>query len=59
MIPKAATRPSRLPSASEKPRPDVLAETLCQRALLAMARTQWNQAEAFASQARTVLRRAG
>ena len=39
--------------------PDVLAETLCQRALLAMARTQWNQAEAFASQARTVLRQAG
>ena len=39
--------------------PEVLAIALCERSLLAMARNQWSQAEAFASQARPVLRRAG
>ena len=39
--------------------PNVLADALCQRSLVAMARSQWSQAEAFASRARSVLRRAG
>jgi LuxR family transcriptional regulator, maltose regulon positive regulatory protein len=39
--------------------PDVLADILCERSLVAMARNHWDQAEAFAGQARTVLRRAG
>jgi LuxR family maltose regulon positive regulatory protein len=39
--------------------PNVLADALCQRSLVAMARNQWSQAEAFASRARSVLRRAG
>jgi len=39
--------------------PDVLSEALCGRSLLAMARNQWSQAETFASQAGTVMRRAG
>ena len=39
--------------------PDVLVRALCQRSLLAMERDQWSQAEAFADQARSVLRRAG
>ena len=39
--------------------PDVLVRALCQRSLVAMERDQWSQAEAFADQARSVLRRAG
>ena len=39
--------------------PDDLAVTLCERSLVAMARGQWDRAEALAGQARTVLRRAG
>ncbi|MGH3151503.1 MAG: LuxR C-terminal-related transcriptional regulator [Streptosporangiaceae bacterium] len=39
--------------------PDVLAIAFCERSLLAMARDEWSQAEAFASQARAVLRQAG
>ena len=39
--------------------PEVFAIALCERSLLVMARNQWSQAEAFASQARPVLRRAG
>jgi len=38
--------------------PDVLAYLLCERSLVAMARGQWGQTQAFASQARAVLRRA-
>ena len=39
--------------------PDVLVRALSQRALVAMDRHQWGQAEALASQARSVLQRAG
>ena len=39
--------------------PDDVAVALCERALVAMARSQWDQAEALAGQARTVLRRTG
>jgi LuxR family maltose regulon positive regulatory protein len=39
--------------------PDVLADILSERSLAAIARNQWSQAEAFASQARAMLRRAG
>ena len=39
--------------------PDDLALALCERSLVAMARSQWDQAEVLADQARTVLRRAG
>jgi LuxR family transcriptional regulator, maltose regulon positive regulatory protein len=39
--------------------PDVLADTLCERSLLAIARGDWSSAETFASQARTLERRAG
>jgi LuxR family transcriptional regulator, maltose regulon positive regulatory protein len=39
--------------------PDVLAVIFCQRALLAMARGEWDQAGALAAQARAVLRSAG
>ena len=39
--------------------PDVLADALCQRSLVAMARNQWSQAGVFASRARSVLCRAG
>jgi LuxR family transcriptional regulator, maltose regulon positive regulatory protein len=39
--------------------PEVLAIALCERALLAMARGQWDRAETFAEQARDVLRTAG
>ena len=39
--------------------PDDLAIALCERSLVAMARSQWDRAEALADQARTVLRRAG
>ena len=39
--------------------PDDLAVALCERSLVAMARSQWDRAEALAGQARAVLRRAG
>ena len=39
--------------------PEDVAVALCERALVAMARSQWDRAEALAGQARTVLRRAG
>jgi LuxR family maltose regulon positive regulatory protein len=39
--------------------PEVLAITLCERSLVAIARNQWSQAEALAGQAGTALRRAG
>ena len=39
--------------------PDVLVRALSQRALVAMERHRWDQAEALASQARSVLQRAG
>jgi LuxR family transcriptional regulator, maltose regulon positive regulatory protein len=39
--------------------PDILATALCYRSLIAMARNQWSQAEAFASQTRPLLRAAG
>jgi LuxR family maltose regulon positive regulatory protein len=39
--------------------PDILALTLCERSLVAMARNQWNDAQAFASRARARLRQAG
>src|SRR5690348_5365842 len=35
--------------------PDIIAQILCQRSLVAMARNQWNQAEALAGQARSLL----
>ena len=39
--------------------PDDLAVALCERSLVAMARSQWDRAEVLAERARTVLRRAG
>ncbi len=39
--------------------PDDLAVALCERSLVAMARNQWDLAEALAGQARTVFRQAG
>ena len=39
--------------------PDVAVDALCERSLVAMARNQWDRAEALAGQARTVLREAG
>jgi LuxR family transcriptional regulator, maltose regulon positive regulatory protein len=39
--------------------PNVIAHALCQRALISIERHQWGQAEALASQARSVLDRAG
>jgi LuxR family maltose regulon positive regulatory protein len=39
--------------------PDVLAGVLSERALVAIARNQWSQAEALATEAAAVLRRAG
>src|SRR5215813_3044072 len=39
--------------------PDTLAVAKCERSLVAMTRGDWNQAEALAGQAGTVLRRAG
>ncbi len=39
--------------------PEILADALCERSLVAMARNQWSRAEALAGQARTVLREAG
>ena len=38
--------------------PDTLANALCERSLVAMARSQWSRAEAFADQARAVAPRA-
>jgi LuxR family maltose regulon positive regulatory protein len=45
--------------AEEAGAPDDLALAVCERALLAMARSDWGQAEALAHQARTALHRAG
>jgi LuxR family transcriptional regulator, maltose regulon positive regulatory protein len=39
--------------------PELIALTLCERSLVAMARDQWDQAEALASRARARLRQAG
>src|SRR5215831_16404936 len=39
--------------------PNVMAVALCERALVALAGDQWDRAEAFARQARAVVRRAG
>ena len=39
--------------------PDDLAIALCERSLVAMARSQWDRAEVLAERARTVLRQAG
>jgi hypothetical protein len=39
--------------------PDAIAQILCERSLVAMARNQWNQAEALAGQARSLLDQAG
>ena len=39
--------------------PEVFAGALCERSLLVMARNQWSQAEALASQVHSVLRRTG
>ena len=39
--------------------PDTIAQMLCERSLVAMARNQWNQAEALAGQARSRLDQAG
>ena len=39
--------------------PDVLADALCERSLLAMARGEWSLADALVSQARAVSRQAG
>jgi LuxR family transcriptional regulator, maltose regulon positive regulatory protein len=39
--------------------PDDLAVALCERALLAMARSDWDRADALAGRARSALRRAG
>jgi LuxR family transcriptional regulator, maltose regulon positive regulatory protein len=43
----------------ERQSPDILAITLCERSLVAMARSQWNQAGTFASGAHDRLRQAG
>jgi LuxR family transcriptional regulator, maltose regulon positive regulatory protein len=39
--------------------PDIMAITLCERSLVAMARNQWNHAEAFTSRAHACIRQAG
>jgi LuxR family maltose regulon positive regulatory protein len=39
--------------------PEILADALCERSLVAMARNQWSRAGAFAGRARTVLCEAG
>ena len=39
--------------------PDVLAYLFCERSLLAMARGEWNQSEAFASHANSVVQQSG
>ncbi|HEU5386145.1 MAG TPA: LuxR C-terminal-related transcriptional regulator [Streptosporangiaceae bacterium] len=43
----------------ERGAPDIMAVTLCQRSLAAMARNQWDQAEDFAGRAHAHLRQAG
>jgi LuxR family maltose regulon positive regulatory protein len=43
----------------ERSAPEMIAITLCERSLVAMARNQWDQAEAFAGGARAQLRQAG
>ncbi len=43
----------------ERGAPDILAVTLCERSLAAMARGHWNHAEAFASRAHARLCQAG
>src|SRR5690242_2156761 len=43
----------------ERGAPDILAVTLCERSLAAMARNQWDQAEDFAGRAHAHLRQAG
>jgi hypothetical protein len=43
----------------ERQSPDILAVTLCERSLVAMTRSQWNQAGNFASGAHDRLRQAG
>jgi LuxR family maltose regulon positive regulatory protein len=45
--------------AEETGAPDDLAVALCERSLVAMARSDWSRAEALAAHARSVLRRAG
>jgi LuxR family maltose regulon positive regulatory protein len=45
--------------AEETGAPDDLAVALCERSLVAMARSEWSRAEALAAHARSVLRRAG
>jgi LuxR family maltose regulon positive regulatory protein len=42
-----------------QPAPDISAITLCERSLVAVARGQWNHAEAFASRAHARIRQAG
>ena len=39
--------------------PGVVAVALCERSLVAMARSEWSKAQVFAGRARTVVRRAG
>ena len=39
--------------------PDTIAHVLCERSLVAMARNKWNQAEALAGQARSLLDQSG
>ncbi len=46
-------------SVGEAGAPDVVAEALCERSLLAMKRGEWAQAEAFAGRAGTLLSRTG
>jgi LuxR family maltose regulon positive regulatory protein len=46
-------------SIGEVSAPDTLADALCERSLVAIARSQWSQAEALATQAAAVLRQAG
>jgi LuxR family transcriptional regulator, maltose regulon positive regulatory protein len=46
-------------SMGEVAAPDVLADTLCERSLLAIARNQWARAEKLAAEARSALRRTG
>ena len=45
--------------AERGPSPDDLAVALCERSVVAKARSDWNQAEVLAERARTVLHRAG
>ena len=43
----------------ERQVPELIAVTLCERSLVAMARNQWNHVEAFAGRAHACLRQAG